>query len=376
MRAYLLSLFAVYLEGYVYLYLPEENRVYWYSVDEIEQLIEDALRFKDKTVFVSVHPSKQSKSSRKRSLPNDISGVGCVFLDFDIADDKAHAEADLPQSLKELLNFLEEIDLKEKLSLYHSGHGVHGYASLETRILIKTDDDLASAERVSKGLNEYIKKEAARRRGWKFDNVAAVNHVARLPGSFNHKTGDPKLVHPISLSDYKFSVTELEALSPAPVPQASAELSLDGWVEEVEKPDSKPKFAPIIKGCTFVRHCIVDAATLPEPEWKAVISITARCENGEELSHRVSKPYARYSYSETAAKVATSLRTTTGPATCRHIKNGLNFQGCHSCPLSISKMKSPISLGFIDSQLAELFSRYVYDLKTKRFYEVRSEMEV
>ena len=86
MRAYLLSLFAVYGEGYIYLYLPKEKQVYWYHVNEIEQMIEDALRFKNTTVFVSVHPSKVSKTSRKRALRDDISAIVIIFLDFDIAN--------------------------------------------------------------------------------------------------------------------------------------------------------------------------------------------------------------------------------------------------------------------------------------------------
>lgn len=370
MRAYLLSLFADYTEGYIYLYLPEENRVYWYDINDIEQMIEDAQGFKDKTVFVSVHPSSVSKTSRKRALRDDISSLATVFLDFDIANSDAHAQTDLPQSREELDKFLYDIGLKDRISLYQSGHGLHGYAHLQEPIEIETEEDRVRAERISKGLNNYIKSEAARLRGWKFDNVGSIEHVARLVGSYNHKSGEAKLVHPISLSDYKFSLEELEALAPAPVQLPVTPDPLAEWIKQAEKPDKKPVFESIMGACDFVRHCVVDAANLPEPEWKDLISITARCENAEEVSHRASKPHPKYSRAETAAKVETSLKTVTGAVTCKHVREEIGFLGCKTCPLAASKMKSPIALGYIDGYLAGLFRRFVYDLKTKRFYEI------
>ncbi|WP_427453578.1 hypothetical protein [Litorimonas sp. WD9-15] len=373
MRAYLLSLFADYTEGYIYLYLPEENRVYWYGVNDIEQMIEDAQGFKDKTVFVSVHPSSVSKTSRKRALRDDISSLANVFLDFDIANSDAHAQTSLPKSQSELDLFLYDIGLKDRISLYHSGNGWHGYASLQNPIEILTEENRIQAERISKGLNNYIKSEATRLRGWKFDNVGSIEHVARLVGSYNHKTGEPKLVHPISLSDYKFSSEELEALAPAPVQIPVTSDPLAGWIKQAERPDRKPVFETIMVACEFVRHCVVDAANLPEPLWKELISITARCENAEEVSHRASKPHPKYSRAETDAKVETSLKTVTGVVTCKHIREEIGFSGCKTCPLAASKMKSPIALGYIDEYLAGLFRRFVYDLKTKRFYEINPQ---
>lgn len=266
--------------------------------------------------------------------------------------------------------FLYDIGLKDRITLYHSGNGLHGYAHLQKPIKIETEDDRVQAERISKGLNTYIKSEAARLRSWKFDNVGSLEHVARLIGSYNHKTGKPKLVHPISFSDYKFSLEELEAFAPSPVELPVLSDPLAGWTKQTEKPDRKPAFGTILEACDFVRHCVVDAATLPEPEWKELISITARCENAEEVSHRVSKPHPKYSHSETAAKVDTTLKTVTGAVTCKHIREGIGFSGCKTCPLAASKMKSPIALGYIDEYLAGLFRRFVYDLKTKRFYEI------
>lgn len=375
MRAYLLSLFAGYKEGYIYQYLLKENQVYWYDVNDIEQMIEDAQTFKDKTVFVSVHPSAKSKTSRRRALRDDVSGISVVFLDFDIANSAAHAQTNLPQSQEELDQFLYDIGLKDKISLYHSGNGLHGYAGLDAPFLIVTEDDRIRAESLSKGLNNYIKQQAMARRGWKFDNVGSLEHVARLVGSYNHKTGDAKLVQPVSLSDYKFTLEEMESLIPATAESVIVTKGISSWAKQVETPDRKPKFETVLDSCQFARHCIVNATVLPEPDWKALISITARCENAEEVSHKASKPYPGYTYSETAAKMSASLKATTGAATCRHIREDLEFEGCKTCPLAASKINSPIALGYIDGYLAGLFSRFVYDLKTKRFYEINPPME-
>lgn len=96
---------------------------------------------------------------------------------------------------------------------------------------------------------------------------------------------------------------------------------------------------PLIESrCAFMARARDEAATLPEPEWYAALSIWSRCKNGDGLAHERSRPYAGYSEDETTEKLARARAV--GPATCAHVR--LLSPACKTCPLQVT---SPVLLG-------------------------------
>jgi putative DNA primase/helicase len=71
--------------------------------------------------------------------------------------------------------------------------------------------------------------------------------------------------------------------------------------------------------CDFVRHCVSDAAKLPEHDWYAMISNLAVFEGGDTLIHELSRMYPRYNAAETQEKINHFLESRTKPMTCRVI---------------------------------------------------------
>jgi len=105
-----------------------------------------------------------------------------------------------------------------------------------------------------------------------------------------------------------------------------------------------PSIEPIISGCSWLRHCRDDAATLSEPEWFAMLSIVSRCANGEAVAHQWSAPYPGYSPEETTKKLKHAIEDG-GPRTCVNIHHTLGGEPyCSICPLW-GAVKSPIVLG-------------------------------
>jgi hypothetical protein len=104
-----------------------------------------------------------------------------------------------------------------------------------------------------------------------------------------------------------------------------------------------PVLQPIVEGCAFIRHCHIDAASLPEPEWYAALSVVGRCENGAALAQAMSSPYPGYSPDETGTKLRHAL-VSAGPRTCQNIEDSLGFGGCATCPHR-GRITSPIQLG-------------------------------
>lgn len=101
-----------------------------------------------------------------------------------------------------------------------------------------------------------------------------------------------------------------------------------------------PDTQAILKGCEFLKHCATNPADISEPEWYAMVSITARLERGEELTHSISEGHPDYSQRGTQAKINQSLRSA-GPRTCKNIESLWN--GCKQCPF-YNKVASPISI--------------------------------
>ncbi|MDM8551682.1 DUF413 domain-containing protein, partial [Desulfobacterales bacterium HSG2] len=109
-------------------------------------------------------------------------------------------------------------------------------------------------------------------------------------------------------------------------------------------------FDQIAERCAFIAHCRDDAETLPEPDWYILLTISARCENGERLSHRLSEAYPEYSQAETSAKIYQAMNNT-GPYCCRTIKR-ISGKYCKSCK-HYGKVKSPIILGWTNGMRQE-----------------------
>lgn len=108
--------------------------------------------------------------------------------------------------------------------------------------------------------------------------------------------------------------------------------------------DPRPaEFAPIREGCAFITKADEHPADLTEEEWYAVLSMTTRCRDGENISHLISDGHPGYNEADTARKMVQAQRAS-GPRSCANIHNKLGFKGCERCPYR-GVIKSPINLG-------------------------------
>lgn len=147
-------------------------------------------------------------------------------------------------------------------------------------------------------------------------------------------------------------------------PEDSAPAELPGWllallnpVAERERPALRPPSSPtptvsthpparvesILEGCGWLRHCVADAATLPEPEWYGLLSVVGRCEDGVRLAHEYSRPYPQYQPVETQKKVEHALADA-GPITCARVEAEFGGGWCQECAHR-GQIRSPIVLG-------------------------------
>lgn len=106
----------------------------------------------------------------------------------------------------------------------------------------------------------------------------------------------------------------------------------------IDHPEQRESVDLIESRCAFMRRAKDEAASLPEPEWYAALSVWSRCKGADEVAHERSRPYAGYSEAETQEKLERARSV--GPATCAYVRS--ISPACAGCPLQVT---SPVLLG-------------------------------
>lgn len=304
---------------------PEFLKIRWFTTDQLQEMAEFAAEVgKKHNTYFSVNPRKHKLAGSKRGEAEDISSVIGLYCDLDIKG-AAHAENDLPESEEELIAFIRTIP-KDPTIIVSSGNGIHLYWLFREPFVI--GDQYAYISGISKGWESLIKKNARKKYGWKFDSVADLPRMLRLPGTINMKLDPPTECSIKEMNDAWYEPADFEKYSSADsaeTPAASGDDEEDAFAEM-----GKGSSEELIKGCRFLQHCRDDAATLKEPEWYAAISNLALTADGKDAVHDISRPYPRYSYAETQRKFCHALLEDK-PVTCDYIRNVLGFDCGKNC---------------------------------------------
>lgn len=269
-----------------------------------------------------------------------------LWFDLDCKGEN-HAESSLP-SFEEAFEFIEGGPLGPPSIIVRSGGGLHAYWLFDHLWVFNDEADRERAMRLSQAFQLDLIRLAGKR-GWALDNTSDLARLLRLPGTLNHKYKPPRPVELARLDERRrITVEDAEARVPKAkvgVPPAA------GKKRRQRKGEREPDVEVILAGCPWLRHCVDDAESLPEPEWYAALSIVGRCQNGVNLAHEFSSPYPGYSPRETQYKLRRAL-TVAGPRTCRDIGGNLaqdnycsncDYRGVVSTPLQIggSGRRSP-----------------------------------
>lgn len=109
-------------------------------------------------------------------------------------------------------------------------------------------------------------------------------------------------------------------------------------VDELKK-YPPPETDYVLQECLFLQECTKLPAEVTEENWYKMLSITARLEDGVQLSYKMSEGHPSYTQYECDTKIEQALKAS-GPRTCSNI--GESFS-CIACP-HFGKVLSPIVL--------------------------------
>lgn len=322
------------------------------DLNVIEQEICEKSRNND--VYFEICPQAIPIQSGKRGSVAGVSVVPVLWLDLDIAGDN-HKSSEYPIDLEEALSFIYSFPWPPTF-INCSGGGLHVYYLLKEPFVVTNNEDLQKAMDLSKDFQSYIIRRG-REKGWKIDSTHDLARVLRVPGTFNHKPakhGNPSqevfiIEHDpsahFSVEDFRSCLddeTILDAICEPATPNIVPVIShISSTREDQDYTEADINF--IENHCSWAAHCHFDAATLPEPEWFAILSIIVRCKDGRNVAHEWSKPYPGYDSVETDKKLENVLKA--APRTCASISSGLSAsQYCSGCFMQ-GKGRSPITLG-------------------------------
>jgi P4 family phage/plasmid primase-like protien len=204
-------------------------------------------------------------------------------------------------------------------------------------------------------------------------SVFSAGRLMRLPETDNRKPNKPTRRAQIvngAMAPHAFDLREISGLQHV----ERAEVIPNEALRNYPAPDTQA----VCDGCAFLRFCKDSPEKVAEPQWYAMLSVTARLENGSELSHSLSEGHPGYSHYETEHKIEQALKSS-GPRTCKNIDS--LWGKCNTCE-NFEKVVSPILIrgpnyigsaefGYREQKVREdgtiVSGRPVYDDLIKKF---------
>lgn len=234
----------------------------------------------------------------------------------------------------------------EEMGVTFSGNGVQFFVQLTTPILSEDYFEQTRVHynvvcrRIQNKLDELSIKG-------KVDNsVWSKARLMRMPNTTNKKPGRPERIARILNGTMKPQVFDIIALSGITHLEEAQHIP-----EQVLKNYPKPDTKSVLDGCDFLKRCKAEPNEVSEPEYYAMISITARLEDGRNLSHEYSSEYHAYNHYETENKIDQALASA-GPRTCKNIDTlwskcqGCAFYGKVTSPIMIKSEDYVVSVDF------------------------------
>lgn len=317
------------------------------SIDEMLETGELVRDRADSYFACSTYDSEGERNDRgllRRTKSNALL-VKSFWVDLDVGEDKKGRKyKNQTQAVQALVEFCEGLALPRPI-IVNSGYGVHAYWVL--KYAVEPTEWQPVADKL---------KAVLREKGIKFDpsRTGDIASIMRLPGTYNRKDADNPVDVSVMFGKYEavecHEFAALLSVVDTPTTQTHTDLPFDkpdyvnGKDETTtniagELPPSEFKVIVASKKCAQITHIVENQDEIPEPLWRAGLSVAHACVDGPEAIHTMSNKHPEYNYAETQKKA----ELTVGPLSCEKFDEE-NPGVCQKCPMW-GKITSPIQLG-------------------------------
>jgi putative DNA primase/helicase len=334
---FLNSVFAPQESGIVVLFSKPAKVSYFMPLDREgwqHEAASTALRIRDEQNVYFAIGVQGARPDRGRGTEAGVVSVTGFWADIDILGPN-HAAHTLPTTVEDAWRIIAAVPFKPTVVVY-TGGGLQAYWLFREPWQFEDENDRRKVKKMSRAFQRCLQR-VARNHGWTMDGTADLVRLLRLPGTYNNKQAEPVLVHYEVMEDgRRYNPSDFEEF---------VELEADRESKaQVQGLEPEADLSLILAGCPWMHHCKDDAASLSEPEWYRMLSIAGRCKGGLQIAHDLSRPFPKYTETETAEKLKQAIGAS-GPATCAFIGTDLGqAEYCGKCEHR-GTIKSPIILG-------------------------------
>lgn len=261
-----------------------------------------------------------------------------LFMDLDVDPDDPKKFSSKQQALEELVEFCNKIEIGAP-GIVDSGNGFHCYWPFNKTI--PRHEWKALAERL---------KTLCKDHQFRADPAVTADEarILRLPGTLNFKRKpypEVEVIFEPTEIDVDLLKVAIAAFNPLPPTPSHIKPGLSPLMKKLVG-DRKFSFQKIVerivegKGCAQLEYILTKQEEIPEPLWRAGLSIARNCVDWEIAVHAISDQHEDYSREETELKAD---RLENKPYRC-DIFESLNPEKCEGCPHK-ERIRSPIVLG-------------------------------
>ncbi len=265
----------------------------------------------------------------------------------------------LPPDHHAALSLLEALPFPPSVVLTTTG-GLCFFWFLEELWVLDSAEDRALAKVLLHRLR-WALLSLADAAGWRIESGCDLAGSVPVPGTRPSKGPRANVERfPLSLAEARYHRQDFASLPEPPSGSDRSSLQITGGFSRgisLASPDTAGSissvpvpFEPVAEGCSWLRCCFADSATLAKQEWQAALSMVGLCAtahaDGRQLAHDLSRAHPGYTGFATDAELARVLRAAHGPRGCRFVADQLGAEGehCAECP-HFGRIESPLDLG-------------------------------
>ena len=182
------SLHGEHHDGYITYWCKNNLTSFAFSKEEISEIPELVMQMnaQNKTVYVEVGFQNTRPDKNGRGTENNVSAVPalCIDIDIDTPLRKNHA---LPKTFGDAMGILQQVEISPNLVTW-TGGGIQAYWLLTSPFIISNQSDYRIIKDTSLSLHNKVASICSEHH-WHLDNIAALNHLVRIPGTFNRRCG-------------------------------------------------------------------------------------------------------------------------------------------------------------------------------------------
>lgn len=141
----------------------------------------------------------EKRPEKGRGTAEVVIGIPGLVGDIDCSGG-VHNQKDLPTK-EQALKLISEFPFLPSILVW-SGGGYQVYHLFDEPWIFEGPEDKEKAKDLSSSWQKFIMARG-KEKGWKLDNVGSIEHLFRVPGTYNHK-GEPVPVEIVEVNNERF----------------------------------------------------------------------------------------------------------------------------------------------------------------------------